>query len=521
MEMARYEREATKGRDYGKEIAMRSIMKDQNQSRRRQLSGRSYKNNKTVLSRSSVSQRSRLARLKMASVTTRTKRLDLEIMGLQKNDTGDDDTIDDTQSKSILSQSELWDLLQRIHQQNKSLSRKNNYGDDDVDIIALKDDFLFSQHSNENVSENKGEHELPGVTELTLKNWKDVNVIALRSIALMLGPSITSLDISECMNLNDYFFQVICARLFSIKYLVLSNTHITDLTCRNIAYFCRHTLLRLNLSHCSLITNESCGWLAGCIGNFTTQSTRGKKDNGSYSQLKSLDLSHCSKISDRGLSFLGKGCPLLKFLNLSFCDHITNKGIMVLSKGCRRLQILNLRQCPKISDQGVRALAQHCRELVSLNLSYCCDITDKSVIALARKCVNLQSLSLEAMKQISASGLCELSRHCPNLSTLNITGCDFVTRDDLLAFIRGIGFVQEATSFFGFVPLDNANSMKFDFQESSLRAQSAKVIQVSGDYVPRKTMSCTLFIYILTSIQLLCLRNTCVRQEIEESVGIN
>lgn len=50
--------------------------------------------------------------------------------------------------------------------------------------------------------------------------------------------------------------------------------------------------------------------------------------------------------------------------------------------------------------------------------------------------------------------MCRLAQRCPGLHTLNVTGCVEISLGGLRGLVCGVGeaYVQEARTFFGFVP---------------------------------------------------------------------
>jgi hypothetical protein len=70
-----------------------------------------------------------------------------------------------------------------------------------------------------------------------------------------------------------------------------------------------------------------------------------------------------------------------------------------------------------------------------------------------------------------------LAQNCANLQTLNVGGCELVTRNGLLALIEGLQFVQEAKSFFGFVPIQKATDVKLKTQQHNLEDNAARQVQ--------------------------------------------
>ncbi|KAL0369875.1 UNVERIFIED_CONTAM: F-box/LRR-repeat protein 12 [Sesamum angustifolium] len=91
-------------------------------------------------------------------------------------------------------------------------------------------------------------------------------------------------------------------------------------------------------------------------------------------KLESLHLDCCFGITDHGLSFVAGGCPLLRIISLYRCS-VTDIGLENLSQSCLNLKDVNLSYCSLISDHGIRALSQNCRHLRSINISHCRNVT--------------------------------------------------------------------------------------------------------------------------------------------------
>ena len=63
------------------------------------------------------------------------------------------------------------------------------------------------------------------------------------------------------------------------------------------------------------------------------------------------------------------------------CVDITK--LMTITTGCTQLQSLNISYCGKITDEGIKALASGCPQLLFLNMSSRGNITDEGIKALA------------------------------------------------------------------------------------------------------------------------------------------
>lgn len=126
--------------------------------------------------------------------------------------------------------------------------------------------------------------------------------------------------------------------------------------------------------------------------------------------LRSLDLSKCSNLTDTGLQ------PISELVNLTYLDlprtKITNTGLQYLSK-LVNLTYLNLQGCRGVTDAG--PLSQLVN-LTYLNLDGC-NITDTEPLS---KLVNLTDLNLFSRSGIPTTGLSGLS-NLLNLKNLDLS----------------------------------------------------------------------------------------------------
>jgi Leucine-rich repeat (LRR) protein len=128
-------------------------------------------------------------------------------------------------------------------------------------------------------------------------------------------------------------------------------------------------------------------------------------------------------VTDQELSLMINICSNLHTLDLSYCDKITDVGLKELAK-LTNLHTLDLSYCDEITDVGVKELAK-LTNLHTLDLSYCDKITDVGVRELA-KLTNLHTLDLHQCNKITDFGLKELAK-LTNLHTLDLSYCDKIT----------------------------------------------------------------------------------------------
>lgn len=76
------------------------------------------------------------------------------------------------------------------------------------------------------------------------------------------------------------------------------------------------------------------------------------------------------------VSIVTSGCVVLIYLNLAFNDALTDTTIRTLSKNCKNLQYLSLAFCTKITDKGFSYIngGEGLRKLVYIDLSACINV---------------------------------------------------------------------------------------------------------------------------------------------------
>lgn len=127
-------------------------------------------------------------------------------------------------------------------------------------------------------------------------------------------------------------------------------------------------------------------------------------------------------VSTSGHGGLGK----LKIRGGHSACKVTDVGLSAIGKLCPSLRVLSLWKVPLVSDSGLAAIADGCPMLESLDLCQCPLITDKGLVSIAQKCPNLSSLSLDSCSSISNDGLQAIGRHCQKLTSASIKGCPLV-----------------------------------------------------------------------------------------------
>lgn len=150
------------------------------------------------------------------------------------------------------------------------------------------------------------------------------------------------------------------------------------------------------------------------------------------SSLRSLDVSYCRKLTDKGLSAIADGCSDLHVLRLSGCRFVTDKALLALSVNCPYLEELGLQGCSNITDTGLISLANGCRRIKFLDMNKCNNVGNKGVSSVAEACSSsLRTLKLLDCYKIGDESIMSLAGFSHNLETLIIGGCGGVSNESI------------------------------------------------------------------------------------------
>ncbi|KAF9961805.1 hypothetical protein BGZ72_001721 [Mortierella alpina] len=161
--------------------------------------------------------------------------------------------------------------------------------------------------------------ELPGCTKITDKGLCFLldRCQALTTLVLSNGAS---------QNLTDRsLHQLACTFNNSLRVLNLANaSSSSSLTGQNpglmtIAIWCQN-LVSLNISHCNLVTDSLLARLS--------------------ESLQSLNIAHCLEITDEGLRMLAGACPDLRDLDITALSLVTDRGVLEIGQGCKNFRRL-------------------------------------------------------------------------------------------------------------------------------------------------------------------------------------
>ena len=174
--------------------------------------------------------------------------------------------------------------------------------------------------------------QMQGVVRLELSGCNDFTEAGLWS---SLSARITSLSVSDCINVADDAIAAISQLLPNLAELSLQAYHVTDTA---LAYFTArqgHSTHTLRLLSCWEITNHGVVNVVHSLPNLTA-----------------LSLSGCSKVTDDGVELVAENLRKLRSLDLSWCPRITDMALEYVACDLHRLEELVLDRCARPPHMG-------------------------------------------------------------------------------------------------------------------------------------------------------------------------
>lgn len=164
--------------------------------------------------------------------------------------------------------------------------------------------------------------------------------------------SVNTLDLSECSWLDRDSLKQLVKICPQITTLTLSNN--TQLNYSSWGEVAKFTALRsLSLSGCHQLEDSDLKILLS-----------GLRD------LKEVTIAKCSKIGENGFIELAKRLPKLAYLDVSRTD-ISDTALVEIGSRCALLAEINLSSCSRLTEKGILALIKIARSLRKIDLSRC------------------------------------------------------------------------------------------------------------------------------------------------------
>lgn len=129
-----------------------------------------------------------------------------------------------------------------------------------------------------------------------------------------------------------------------------------------------------------------------------------------FPQLQSLDLSHCSQLTDLGVGSICEQLCELQQLGVSFCSRLRCPRPF----GGPKLRHLEATGCACLTDAAIENL--HAPLLESLNVSECTGLRQAALV----NCPEIRSLNFSFCSRLVDEALQRTTTHCPKLEELRL-----------------------------------------------------------------------------------------------------
>jgi hypothetical protein len=291
----------------------------------------------------------------------------------------------------------------------------------------------------------------PGCKGLELNGLPRVDYQQVRSIAVHFGHLLLSLDISDCVLVDDHVTKLISTRFTALETLKIArNCACTDDTLEALGQNAKQ-LSDLDISGLPLITNQGILSLIGVVqtaaGIKHTRSQILVKDRGCGARLKGLAMVNCQQLDDVTMHALSK-CVLLEKVDISDCHRFTDEGLQALLSVCNKLSTLKANRVQNLSDSAVHALLEAkvaygfkrtggFEYLRNLELQDLPVLSDVSLSWVAAACANLNTLRLDNCTQlVGAKGMAAIGT-MKQLEHLHLINCASVSDDGMSILFQG------------------------------------------------------------------------------------
>ncbi|GAU35698.1 hypothetical protein TSUD_258730 [Trifolium subterraneum] len=230
----------------------------------------------------------------------------------------------------------------------------------------------------------------------------------------------------------------------AILYLLSKSRFLQHLDLENLRYLNDHdvaelseyllSLVSINLSHCTKLTQstlhalvEKCPFLDEIrmedtrIGKLVVEkncsSFRDSVVNPRI-KMKSLHLAYNPYLNNETIKLFASIFPNLQLLDVNNCSCISDEGIVEVLRCCKIVH-LNLSSCRKVNLLGLNFQVPTL-EVLNLSLTR---IDDKTPDAISKSCSGLLQLDLKGCHHVTDKGVKQVIGKCTRLKEINVLGC--------------------------------------------------------------------------------------------------
>ncbi|XP_038208357.1 F-box/LRR-repeat protein 14 [Zerene cesonia] len=290
-----------------------------------------------------------------------------------------------------------------------------------------------------------------GITELRkLKSLRRLNISQCEliskdgiknSICFEPNQVLEELDVNS-LNLDQDGLIMISENLPNLKYLDISYCF-NGVTDKSIQVIFKNQILlhTLKLSHCDKVSDAGLTGM-GKIDNDTHDEgpimsncnhsvshnkihlgSRAEEEIVRDAKRKHEVMRMCEKLSmDSFSGYSLARIKSLKELDVSGCNRITDVSL-TYAFAFKELVNINLSRCQQITHEGIKHLVKNCPSIEYINLIDCYNLKDEAIIEIVKGLYRLQQLELRGCNQLTDKTLDGVKNYCQKLKFLDVQGC--------------------------------------------------------------------------------------------------
>lgn len=263
----------------------------------------------------------------------------------------------------------------------------------------------------------------PKLSELTIESCANVGNGGLQALGRFC-PDLKSLSIKDCPLVGDQgIASVLSSATFALTKVKLQGLNISDVSLAVVGHYGK-AVTDLVLANLQNVTEKGL-WVMGRAEGLQ--------------KLKTLSITSCVGVTDRGLEAVGNGCPNLKVFCLRKCALLSDTGLVSFAKAALSVESLQLEECHRITQAGFFSLFLTCgAKLKALSFTSCFGIRDIPFgVNLPSYFTALRSLSIRNCPFFGDMNLGMLAKMCPQLQYVDLNGLHEITEVGLLPLIGG------------------------------------------------------------------------------------
>ena len=260
-------------------------------------------------------------------------------------------------------------------------------------------------------------------------------------VAASRNKNLQGLNLTDCRNITDDAIVEIAQQCRNLRRIKLNNCiGIKDKSVQALADYSEY-LLEIDLDHCHQVTSPA-------IANLIV----------SCAELRELRLNMCTQLNDSCFTGLQRDRYMnLRSLDLTGCSRITDDSVLAIVTAAPKLRTLVLAKCPNITDRGAVQIARLGKHIHFLHLGHCNQLTDRCVGFLAKYCNRLRYIDLACCTQLTDIAVMELNS-LPRLKRIGLVKCSAITPQAIYSLLHR-GIVQDSLER---IHLSYCNNLQLD-----------------------------------------------------------